>query len=204
MFIIVQNNNVLLTISKTLELFDNFDKENIIIQPELITGSNTMTTETEELDVYFEDFDKICRFCYKRSHYLKSIFEEIDEKPNANFDSSFSDTMDTVAMLDANIGLKVCDQIFRALNQVKQTYISTKVHCGDGLPECICSDCHEQLITSNKFRRQCLTATDQLNKIRLAHEEEQKFAVKEEVYPFQDNASCSSVDDKFNVLSSSV
>lgn len=66
-----------------------------------------MTTENEEWNIKFEDFDKICRFCYKRSHYLKSIFEEIDEKPDTDLMSSFAETMDTVALLDMNLGLKV-------------------------------------------------------------------------------------------------
>lgn len=67
----------------------------------------TMTTENEELKIKFEDFDKICRFCYKRSHYLRSIFEEIDEKPDAELITSFSEMEDTVSLLDANLGLKV-------------------------------------------------------------------------------------------------
>lgn len=66
-----------------------------------------MTTENDELKIKFEDFDKICRFCYKRSHYLKSIFEEIDEKPDAEFMTLFSEVEDTVYLLDVNLGLKV-------------------------------------------------------------------------------------------------
>lgn len=70
-----------------------------------------MTTENDELNIKFEDFDKICRFCFKRSHYLKSIFEEIDEKPDADL-MSFNETVetiDTVSLLDINLGLKVID-----------------------------------------------------------------------------------------------
>lgn len=68
---------------------------------------NAMTTESEELKIKFEDFDKICRFCYKRSHYLRPIFEEIDEKPDADLINSFTETVDTVGLLDINLGLKV-------------------------------------------------------------------------------------------------
>lgn len=73
-----------------------------------------------------------------------------------------------------------------------------KVHYGDGLPECICSNCYEQLIISNKFRLQCHAATDHLNKIRIAHEEEHTSLIKEEVSLFEENVS-SSCDDMFNV-----
>lgn len=66
-----------------------------------------MTTENEELIIKFEDFDKICRFCYKRSHYLRSIFEEVDEKPDAELMSNFNEMEDMVALLDTNLGLKV-------------------------------------------------------------------------------------------------
>lgn len=66
-----------------------------------------MSTENEDSKIKFEDFDKICRFCYKRSHYLMSIFEEVDEKPYAELLSSFNETVDTVALLDTILGLKV-------------------------------------------------------------------------------------------------
>lgn len=135
-------------------------------------------TDTDELAIEFEDFDKICRFCYKRSHYLKSIFDENDEKPDAYHGiETISETMDTVAMLQINLALTV--------------------HYGDGLPECICSNCYDQLVISNNFRRQCHTATDHLNKIRLAYEMERKISIKLEVTPFDDNVS-SGGEDMFN------
>lgn len=65
-------------------------------------------TDTDELAIEFQDFDKICRFCYKRSHYLKSIFDENDEKPDAYHGiETISETMDTVAMLQINLALTV-------------------------------------------------------------------------------------------------
>lgn len=75
----------------------------------------------------------------------------------------------------------------------------SKVHYGDGLPECICNNCYEKLVTSNKFRKQCHTATDHLNKIRLAHEDEQHFLIKVEISPLDDNVS-SSCEDLFSVI----
>lgn len=68
-----------------------------------------MPTDTEEVTIGFEDFDKICRFCYKRSHYLRSIFEENDEKPDADHGITFGETMDTVAMLQLNLALTVIE-----------------------------------------------------------------------------------------------
>lgn len=38
---------------------------------------------------------------------MKSIFEEIDEKPDADLVSSFNETVDMVALLNVNLGLKV-------------------------------------------------------------------------------------------------
>lgn len=73
-----------------------------------------------------------------------------------------------------------------------------QVHYGDGLPECICSECHDQLVVTNKFRKQCHASTDYLNKIRLAYEEERNFSIKLEVIPLDDNVS-SSGEDMFNV-----
>lgn len=67
-----------------------------------------MMTGNEEQQIRFEDFDKMCRFCYKRSNYLRSIFEEIDEKPYADLMNNFNETVDDmVALLDINLGLKV-------------------------------------------------------------------------------------------------
>lgn len=66
-----------------------------------------MKTETEEVEINVEDFDKICRFCYKRSHYMKSMFDEVDEKPDVAIFDGVGETVDTVAMVEANLGLKV-------------------------------------------------------------------------------------------------
>ncbi len=68
-----------------------------------------MSTDNKEAEIQFEEFHKICRFCYKRSHYLMSIFEEIDEKPDTDLISSFHETTDTVAMLERSLGLKVME-----------------------------------------------------------------------------------------------
>lgn len=159
-----------------------------------------MTTENDELKIQFEDFDKICRFCYKRSHYMRSIFDGVDEKPDAELFCSFSEQEDdTVNMLFTNLGLKACLFFIIHGNSLHFLFFLPKVHFGDGLPEFMCNNCHENLLQSNKFRKQCYTATDYLNKIRLDHEERQQDLIKKEVLTCEVNER-SSCDDFFDVI----